>query len=805
MAGQKNINIVYNVDTNSVKVATDQVTQAKLATDQLTQSAVNLGNLGSSSSKNFANDIYTLRIQMQQLKTQIELTSQSDTQTLNQRIALYKEMQSQMDKYNKGLQETKTSTESVGSSLVTLGNTVRTIITAGILKELISVNLEMAKLAGQVEGVKRAFDRLPNSIILMQDLKDATHNTIDDLTLMQKAVQAQNFKIPLEQLATLLEFASIKAQQTGLGIDYLTNSLITGLGRASIRLLDNLQISGKEITQKTKELGSQQQAIFFLVSEQMKTMGGYIDSSATKVDQLSASWKNLKIAASQTLASSGFIELLDRVVQGYTMMLKGQKQVDDEFNRGISVKYAKEFLTAENSNIEAIDKQIDKLKQEMQVRGALKATIKEQLDAKNSNGNQTMQNLAERKFNEDIIATLAQKNDITQKEIQILKQKQLQLDATNQPQKEQVGLIEALDEKIKNLNEDLIKTTSRKNIIDIQIQIKQAEAEKADLLDPDRMARQAKESFDKTNDAIRTGIRSNSETILKEVSKASSSLEDNSLFKQLNKSMAVDIKQFIAGLKLGMKEANKTAEDQQRDFDNFLKASSRLLSNNARQIANEIIANDSKKYDVQIQNLQDYYSHQEELAGNNSKRVSQLQKEEKTKEQKLRDEQKAIQKRDAIIKIEIDTAANIIKSIAQLGVPWGLVLGAEAAALGAIQIANVKKFAKGVIDLKGPGHDTSDNIPSMLSPGESVMTAQETRESGNILRAIRAKKINDQVLDKLTITTEGISANFDDTRIVNELRKGRQPDLIKKMGVIYEAKEESKDMRRIIRSKSFTG
>lgn len=801
--GVKNINVVYNVDTSSVKVATNTVTQAKLATDQLTQSAINLGTAGSAGSQKFASDIYTLRIQMQQLKTQIELTSQADTATLTQRIALYKDMEAQMAKYNAGLQTTAKTTQDVGSSMVTLGNTVRAVITAGLLREVISVNLEMAKLAGQVDGVKRAFDKLPNSTILFKDLREATHGTIDDLTLMQKAVQAQNFKIPLEQLATLLEFASIKAQQTGLDIDYLTNSLITGLGRNSIRLLDNLQISVTELREKTKELGSQQKAVFFLVNEQMKTMGGYLDNSATKVDQLTASWKNLKIAASQTLASSGFVSFLDKIVDGYTKMFKGQKQVDDEFNQDIAIKYAKEFLTEQNSNIEAIDKQIVKLKEEMQVRGALKATIKEQMAAPSQQGTMA-DRFAEREFQKNQLKVLGDQNDIAQKEIAILKQKQLQIEATNGPQKEQIGIIEALDEKIKSLNEDLVKATSRSQIIDIQIRIKTAEGEKADLLDPDRKARQAKKAFDEANESISEGIRSNTQTIIKEANKGAKAIDELPLFKQLQKNFNEELKGFLKGIQIQHKDEEQEQAAHQARMNRLMRFTGSQLYTNARQIANILVQNDVDQYDQQLQALQDFYSNQQALAGTNTKVVQRLQKEEAEKQKQLENEKAQAQKKANIRKIEIDTAANVIRSILENGgIPWGLPFGGIAAAMGLFQIAAVNKFAEGVIGLKGPGHDTSDNIPSMLSPGESVMTAKETRESGNILRSIRAKKLNDEILDKLTITTDGVQANFDDSRIVNELKKGRSPDYARQFSTLYEVKESGKGMKRIIRSKSF--
>ena len=59
-------------------------------------------------------------------------------------------------------------------------------------KEMISLR---AKVIG---GVKTAFDAL-NQPSLLRDLRTATQGTVDDLTLMQRAVQARNFKLPLDQ------------------------------------------------------------------------------------------------------------------------------------------------------------------------------------------------------------------------------------------------------------------------------------------------------------------------------------------------------------------------------------------------------------------------------------------------------------------------------------------------------------------------------------------------------------------------------------------------------------------------------
>ncbi len=60
---------------------------------------------------------------------------------------------------------------------------------------------------------------------------------------MKRAVQANNFKIPLQELSTLLDFARRRAKETGENVDFLANSIVSGIGRKSPLILDNLGIS----------------------------------------------------------------------------------------------------------------------------------------------------------------------------------------------------------------------------------------------------------------------------------------------------------------------------------------------------------------------------------------------------------------------------------------------------------------------------------------------------------------------------------------------------------------------------------
>ena len=105
----------------------------------------------------------------------------------------------------------------------------------------------------------------------------------------------------------------------------------------------------------------------------------------------------------------------------------------------------------------------------------------------------------------------------------------------------------------------------------------------------------------------------------------------------------------------------------------------------------------------------------------------------------------------------------------------------------ALQIATIKaqKFSTGVLSLKGAGSETSDSIPSMLSRGESVMTAKETREYFPYLKAMKEGRFPHLDIDlmrefgKMEKVTNN-NLNYDNSREIKELRQIQE--LLKKHG-----------------------
>lgn len=160
------------------------------------------------------------------------------------------------------------------------------------VKELIDGGLEMAETA---DGVTKAFKDMDQPDLL-ENLRKATKNTVNDVQLMTAAVQAKDFRIPLEDLGKYLQFAQLKAQQTGQSVDYMTNSIVTGLGRKSPLILDNLGISAAEISEKTKETGDFMKAVAEIVDTQLAEAGETYISAADRAAQKTVELQNAQKA-----------------------------------------------------------------------------------------------------------------------------------------------------------------------------------------------------------------------------------------------------------------------------------------------------------------------------------------------------------------------------------------------------------------------------------------------------------------------------------------------------------------------------
>lgn len=178
-----------------------------------------------------------------------------------------------------------------------LGGVIGASFAVDAIRQFVSESVE---LANQAEGVKAAFDRI-NDPELLSELRTATRGTIDDLELMKAAVKAKNFNIPLEQLGNLLGFAQQRATETGESIDYMAESIVLGIARKSIPILDNLGFSATEVREEFGKTGDMATAVGNIIERQMGNAGERTLTTSELIAQQRAEITNLKIAVGEQL------------------------------------------------------------------------------------------------------------------------------------------------------------------------------------------------------------------------------------------------------------------------------------------------------------------------------------------------------------------------------------------------------------------------------------------------------------------------------------------------------------------------
>jgi hypothetical protein len=241
-----------------------------------------------------------LRKQAQQLQGQLNNTSKSLSPESYAKLELkLNAVKSRMSELGTSSEKTHTSLLGIVSVGAAIGNAVSNFVMNAVskMKDFISSGIEMAAKA---QGIQRAFDGL-NNPHLLDKLREATEGTVDNLKLMQLAVKADHFKIPLDQLGDILKFVKTRADDTGESFDELAARAMQGFGTQMPRSFVKLGISVNELKEKTNELGSVGAAAYALMQESLKKTAGYQDTAKDKQERYEASITNLKLKIGEEL------------------------------------------------------------------------------------------------------------------------------------------------------------------------------------------------------------------------------------------------------------------------------------------------------------------------------------------------------------------------------------------------------------------------------------------------------------------------------------------------------------------------
>ena len=170
--------------------------------------------------------------------------------------------------------------------------------------------------AAKAEGIEQAFKRFGDSGLL-DELRTKTKNLVSDVELQKQAVKFEQFNLPLEDLGNLLAFATQRAQDTGESVDFLTNSIVTGLARKSLPILDNLGLNTKEIASEAEKAGNFFKGVGTIVSREMAKAAGATETYSQRVQKLDATIDNTQVNLGKLLlpvvseVTNGFAKLAE--------------------------------------------------------------------------------------------------------------------------------------------------------------------------------------------------------------------------------------------------------------------------------------------------------------------------------------------------------------------------------------------------------------------------------------------------------------------------------------------------------------
>ena len=244
------------------------------------------------------------------------------------------EIGAKLNKLDRGLNEMDRKLANSKKSVTNLAKSFsRLAAAAGIafgVREITAFIKESAVLAGQMEGVRQAYERVADPS-LMNRLKEATRGTVSELQLMQSVTTSANFGIALEQLPTLLEFARRRAKDMGVEVDVLTEKIVRGIGRKSVLILDDLGISASQIKEQLGGVAVESASVADITkaigSIARESYADFEEGALTTGEQLAitqAELLNAKVAFGEWLtpATSAWTKFQAEVLRGIPILIE---------------------------------------------------------------------------------------------------------------------------------------------------------------------------------------------------------------------------------------------------------------------------------------------------------------------------------------------------------------------------------------------------------------------------------------------------------------------------------------------------
>ena len=217
-----------------------------------------------------------------------------------------------INKFNKSLGESEKQAKDTGKGFETLKSTWFKVAgiaaTAGIA---VSKAFDLAQTAARFNQSAEAMEMQfgVSADAMLAKLREVSAGTISDTALIEAANRsmALNVSNDMDQIARLLEIARLRARAMGTQTTDAFNDIVTGIGRASPLILDNLGIITKGWAEEARAAGVAYDAQFILNKvleqggEQLKTVGDLALTDAERFQRMNTQLENSSKEIGQAL------------------------------------------------------------------------------------------------------------------------------------------------------------------------------------------------------------------------------------------------------------------------------------------------------------------------------------------------------------------------------------------------------------------------------------------------------------------------------------------------------------------------
>jgi len=263
-----------------------------------------------------------------------------------------------LNSVQKNLKDTEKKSESLGDKLGSLG---KNSFNAGKKMTLFATTPIVAmggfavKSGAELASLEDSYKRLSDNTGIAGDemlkkMQDVSMGTIGNKDLILAANKAMSLGVvkDVDGMATIMEVARVKGQNMGLSMTQAFDDLVTGLGRGSAMILDNLGITVKvgEVNEKyaesigktVQELTAEEQkqalvnAVIGQGKEELEAMGEVQITNKEKMEKFTASMTNLKDELGKKL-----LPIVTSLIEKATVWIEKFSNLDDRTQKIILV------------------------------------------------------------------------------------------------------------------------------------------------------------------------------------------------------------------------------------------------------------------------------------------------------------------------------------------------------------------------------------------------------------------------------------------------------------------------------------